>query len=144
MCGYCWCSLFCTHVCMLKSSHRRIRTHTTGCGAVRSHGPFGLHNLILSHPIVNRWLSARFNLLSSAVIGVTAIVCVLTPSINASLAGMALAFSSTILNDVSAFLPSYYSRMLTVPIYSSSSLCGGSLVSSSPWQVTCLVLTLYH
>ncbi|KZT70050.1 P-loop containing nucleoside triphosphate hydrolase protein [Daedalea quercina L-15889] len=49
---------------------------------------------------VNRWLSARFNLLSSAVVGVTAFVCVLTPGINASLAGMALAFSSTVLNDL--------------------------------------------
>ncbi|KAH9932951.1 ATP-binding cassette transporter [Fomitopsis serialis] len=49
---------------------------------------------------VNRWLSARFNLLSSAVVGVTAFVCVLTPGITASLAGMALAFSSTILNDL--------------------------------------------
>ncbi|KAH9932956.1 multidrug resistance-associated ABC transporter [Fomitopsis serialis] len=49
---------------------------------------------------VNRWLSVRFDLLSSAVIGVTAFVCVLTPGITASLAGMALAFSSTILNDL--------------------------------------------
>ncbi|TFY65276.1 hypothetical protein EVJ58_g2068 [Rhodofomes roseus] len=49
---------------------------------------------------VNRWLSARFNLLSSAVVGVTAFVCILTPGISASLAGMALAFSSTILNDL--------------------------------------------
>ncbi|OSX61133.1 hypothetical protein POSPLADRAFT_1074834 [Postia placenta MAD-698-R-SB12] len=49
---------------------------------------------------MNRWLSARFNLLSSAVIGVTAFVAVLTPSITASLAGFALAFASTVLNDL--------------------------------------------
>ncbi|KZT01063.1 multidrug resistance-associated ABC transporter [Laetiporus sulphureus 93-53] len=49
---------------------------------------------------VNRWLSARFNLLSSAVVGVTAFIAILTPSINASLAGFALAFASTVLNDL--------------------------------------------
>ncbi|PCH35119.1 multidrug resistance-associated ABC transporter [Wolfiporia cocos MD-104 SS10] len=49
---------------------------------------------------VNRWLSARFNLLSSAVIGVTAFVAILTPGITASLAGFALAFASTIMNDL--------------------------------------------
>jgi hypothetical protein len=50
---------------------------------------------------VNRWLSVRFNLLSSAVIGVTALVCVLSPSVSASLAGFALAFAATFTNDVS-------------------------------------------
>ncbi|CCM00229.1 uncharacterized protein FIBRA_02257 [Fibroporia radiculosa] len=49
---------------------------------------------------VNRWLSARFNLLSSAVVGVTAFVAILTPGISASLAGFALAFASTVLNDL--------------------------------------------
>lgn len=50
---------------------------------------------------VNRWLSARFNLLSSAVVGITGFVAVLTPSISASTAGFALAFASTITGDVS-------------------------------------------
>ncbi|KAJ8520309.1 hypothetical protein ONZ45_g2846 [Pleurotus djamor] len=49
---------------------------------------------------VNRWLSARFNLLSSAIIGVTAFVTLLTPRVDASLAGFALAFASTITNDL--------------------------------------------
>ncbi|THH26392.1 hypothetical protein EUX98_g7797 [Antrodiella citrinella] len=49
---------------------------------------------------INRWLSSRFNLLSSAVIGVTAFVAVMSPSISASTAGFALAFSSTITQDL--------------------------------------------
>ncbi|KAI0821920.1 multidrug resistance-associated ABC transporter [Trametes gibbosa] len=49
---------------------------------------------------VNRWLSARFNLLSSAVIGITAFVAVLSPNIDASLAGFALAFASSLLGDL--------------------------------------------
>ncbi|KAI0355834.1 multidrug resistance-associated ABC transporter [Trametes cingulata] len=49
---------------------------------------------------VNRWLSARFNLLSSAVIGITAFVAVLTPRIDASLAGFALAFATSLLGDL--------------------------------------------
>ena len=49
---------------------------------------------------VNRWLSVRFNLLSSAIVGVTAVVAILTPSIDAALAGFILAFASTITNDV--------------------------------------------
>ncbi|EDR07940.1 multidrug resistance-associated ABC transporter [Laccaria bicolor S238N-H82] len=49
---------------------------------------------------VNRWLSVRFNLLSAGVVGATAVVCLITPSISASLAGFALAFASTITNDL--------------------------------------------
>ncbi|EMD35632.1 hypothetical protein CERSUDRAFT_85569 [Gelatoporia subvermispora B] len=49
---------------------------------------------------VNRWLSARFNLLSSAVVGTTAFVAILSPSISASLAGFALAFASTVTGDL--------------------------------------------
>ena len=50
--------------------------------------------------VVNRWVSTRFNLLSSAVVGVTAFVILLTPSIGAASAGFALAFASTMTNDV--------------------------------------------
>ena len=50
---------------------------------------------------VNRWLSARFNLLSSAAVGVVGFIAVLTPGISASTAGFALAFASTVTNDVS-------------------------------------------
>ncbi|KAK0203733.1 multidrug resistance-associated ABC transporter [Desarmillaria ectypa] len=49
---------------------------------------------------VNRWLSIRFNLLSCAITGVTAAVTVLTPRIDASLAGFVLAFASSITNDL--------------------------------------------
>ncbi|KAL4260343.1 ATP-binding cassette transporter C [Pleurotus pulmonarius] len=49
---------------------------------------------------VNRWLSARFNLLSSAIVGVTALVALITPRIDASLAGFALAFASSISGDL--------------------------------------------
>ncbi|OJT05133.1 ABC transporter ATP-binding protein/permease VMR1, partial [Trametes pubescens] len=49
---------------------------------------------------VNRWLSVRFNLLSSAVVGITAFVAVLSPSIDASMAGFALAFASSLLVDL--------------------------------------------
>lgn len=49
---------------------------------------------------VNRWLSARFNMLSAAVVGVTAFLAVLSPSVSASTAGFALTFASTITNDL--------------------------------------------
>ncbi|KAH9478408.1 ABC transporter 7 [Psilocybe cubensis] len=49
---------------------------------------------------VNRWLSVRFNLLSAGIVGSTALVCLITPSITASMAGFALAFASTITNDL--------------------------------------------
>ncbi|EJU00344.1 multidrug resistance-associated ABC transporter [Dacryopinax primogenitus] len=49
---------------------------------------------------VNRWLSARFNLLSAAVVGVTALVILLNRNIDASFAGFALAFASNVMNDL--------------------------------------------
>ncbi|PPR02009.1 hypothetical protein CVT24_011132 [Panaeolus cyanescens] len=49
---------------------------------------------------VNRWLSIRFNLLSSGIVGATGVACLITPSISASAAGFALAFASTITNDL--------------------------------------------
>jgi hypothetical protein len=62
---------------------------------------------------VNRWLSVRFNLLSSAVIGVIALVCVLMPNVNASLAGFALAFAATFTNDVCKLPFQYHEWNLT-------------------------------
>jgi hypothetical protein len=82
----------------------RTRILTTGCGEVkRQFWPF----IRCWHASVNRWLSIRFNLLSSVVVGVTALVSILTPRIDAALAGFALAFASTITNDVRvlAFCP---------------------------------------
>jgi len=49
---------------------------------------------------VNRWLSVRFNLLSSAIVGITGVVVLLTPGIDASLAGFALAFASSVTSDL--------------------------------------------
>ncbi|TFK22034.1 multidrug resistance-associated ABC transporter [Coprinopsis marcescibilis] len=49
---------------------------------------------------VNRWLSIRFNLLSGLVVAGTGLVCLVNPSINASLAGFALAFASTVTHDL--------------------------------------------
>ncbi|KAL4079580.1 hypothetical protein J3A83DRAFT_4368342 [Scleroderma citrinum] len=49
---------------------------------------------------VNRWLSTRFNLLSSALIGLTGFVAVSSPSISAALAGFALAFASNITHNL--------------------------------------------
>ncbi|KAG2008510.1 ATP-binding cassette transporter [Coprinopsis cinerea AmutBmut pab1-1] len=49
---------------------------------------------------VNRWLSIRFNLISTAMVGATGLACLVNPSINASLAGFALAFATTITNDL--------------------------------------------
>lgn len=83
-----------------ESTTRRMLVPITGCGEVseKSTGvPFGDSQNIL---IVNRWLSVRFNLISACVIGITGFVAVASPAINASLAGFALAFASTITNDV--------------------------------------------
>lgn len=49
---------------------------------------------------VNRWLSVRFNLVSSGIVGATGLVCLVTPGISASFAGFALAFASTITGDL--------------------------------------------
>ena len=49
---------------------------------------------------VNRWISTRFNLLSSGLIGLTGVVALLNPRVDASLAGFTLAFASSVTNDV--------------------------------------------
>ena len=51
--------------------------------------------------VVNRWISARFNILSSFIVGVTAILVLVSPNISAAQAGFALAFSSTVSMEVS-------------------------------------------
>jgi hypothetical protein len=76
---------------------------------------------LLTCIIVNRWLSIRFNILSSAIFGVTGIAVVAIPGINAALAGMALTFAASVSGDVS--FQHYFSGMpLTVipdPLYDS-------------------------
>ncbi|KAF8609600.1 multidrug resistance-associated ABC transporter [Ceratobasidium sp. AG-I] len=49
---------------------------------------------------VNRWLSVRFNLLSAGVVALTAVVVLIDTSVEASFAGFALAFASTITSDL--------------------------------------------
>ncbi|KAJ6516269.1 multidrug resistance-associated ABC transporter [Mycena sanguinolenta] len=49
---------------------------------------------------LNRWLSIRFDFLAAAVMSMVAAVCIINKNIPASLAGLALAFSSTVANDV--------------------------------------------
>ena len=87
---------------------RRIPIPTIGCGEVSKKQTWHCKVLTICSK-VNRWLSARFNLLSSAVVGVTALVIIATPSIPASTAGFALAFASTVSNNVSLI------RQFTVP-----------------------------
>ncbi|KAJ9107494.1 hypothetical protein QFC21_000949 [Naganishia friedmannii] len=48
---------------------------------------------------LNRWISARFNLLSSAVVGVTGVVCLLSGASAAS-TGFALSFAGTVSGDL--------------------------------------------
>ncbi|KAJ9112544.1 hypothetical protein QFC19_000559 [Naganishia cerealis] len=48
---------------------------------------------------LNRWISARFNLLSSAVVGVTGVVCLVTGASAAS-TGFALSFAGTVSGDL--------------------------------------------
>ncbi|EIW71535.1 hypothetical protein TREMEDRAFT_42903 [Tremella mesenterica DSM 1558] len=49
---------------------------------------------------VNRWLSARFNVLSSFVVGLTAVMVLVSPGTTAAMAGFALAFANTITHDL--------------------------------------------
>jgi hypothetical protein len=74
---------------------------------------------------VNRWLSVRFNLISSGVIGITGFVAVASPTISASLAGFALAFASTITYEVCHHLLPLRSLMS----YNQSALIHGELIN---------------
>ncbi|KAJ1311227.1 hypothetical protein OPQ81_009727 [Rhizoctonia solani] len=49
---------------------------------------------------VNRWLSVRFNLLSATVVAITGAVMLIDTNVDASFAGFALAFASTITSDL--------------------------------------------
>ncbi|KAH6911448.1 ATP-binding cassette transporter [Coprinopsis sp. MPI-PUGE-AT-0042] len=49
---------------------------------------------------VNRWLSMRFDLLSTIIIVASGVACLVTPSVSASLAGFVLAFASRLTNDL--------------------------------------------
>lgn len=49
---------------------------------------------------VNRWLSARFNVLSSLIVGLTAVTILITPGTNAAMAGFAMSFANTIAHEL--------------------------------------------
>ncbi|WWD20306.1 hypothetical protein CI109_104782 [Kwoniella shandongensis] len=49
---------------------------------------------------VNRWLSARFNLLGAVMIGLTAVAVLIAPGVDAAMAGFALSFAGTICHDM--------------------------------------------
>ena len=55
---------------------------------------------ILTLYAVNNWLSVRFSLYSAGIVGMAAFVTILTPTIDAALAGFILAFASTVTIDV--------------------------------------------
>ncbi|KIM46743.1 hypothetical protein M413DRAFT_63584 [Hebeloma cylindrosporum] len=58
---------------------------------------------------LNRWLNVRFQMITGALIGILALIILLNPSIDASWAGLALAFASTLTLDV-YFIPSLQIR----------------------------------
>ncbi|CEL57922.1 ATP-dependent bile acid permease OS=Saccharomyces cerevisiae (strain ATCC 204508 / S288c) GN=YBT1 PE=1 SV=2 [Rhizoctonia solani AG-1 IB] len=49
---------------------------------------------------VNRWLSVRFNMLSATIVAITGVVMLVDKDVDASFAGFALAFASTITGDL--------------------------------------------
>ncbi|KAK8849677.1 hypothetical protein IAR55_005012 [Kwoniella newhampshirensis] len=49
---------------------------------------------------VNRWLSARFNLLGAFMVGLTAVAVLIAPGVDAAMAGFALSFAGTICHDM--------------------------------------------
>ncbi|EJC97742.1 multidrug resistance-associated ABC transporter [Fomitiporia mediterranea MF3/22] len=53
---------------------------------------------------VNRWVSTRVNLLSSVLAGVTGVIALVDPSIDASLAGFTLVFATKVTQDLQRFV----------------------------------------
>jgi uncharacterized membrane protein len=49
---------------------------------------------------VNGWLSVRFSLLSAVIVGLTAFVTIITPTIDAALAGFILTFAIIVTTEV--------------------------------------------
>jgi len=50
--------------------------------------------------VVNRWISVRFNMLSTLVIGITAVVIIRDTNIDASYAGLAMTFIAGITGEI--------------------------------------------
>ena len=78
----------------------RTLTRTTGCGEVSATPRrYTTRTMLTYNCTVNRWISSRFNVLSSFVIGCVAFIAVFS-FMDAAIAGFALAFASTITNDL--------------------------------------------
>ncbi|KAL5522541.1 hypothetical protein ACEPAG_8557 [Sanghuangporus baumii] len=60
---------------------------------------------------VNRWVSTRINLLSSMIVAVTAVIALVNPDIDASLAGYTLVFATTVTQDVAVERVKEYSNL---------------------------------
>ena len=54
----------------------------------------------LTPATVNRWISVRFNMLSSAIVSLTAVVMLLNHRVDAAAAGFALAFITSLTSDL--------------------------------------------
>ncbi|OCB86633.1 multidrug resistance-associated ABC transporter [Sanghuangporus baumii] len=61
---------------------------------------------------VNRWVSTRINLLSSMIVAVTAVIALVNPDIDASLAGYTLVFATTVTQDVAVERVKEYSDLI--------------------------------
>ena len=66
---------------------------------------------------VNWWLLTRYNLLSNVVVGCVAVIATLTPGIDASLAGFALAFALTITGDILSLVCSRVDQRVSMITY---------------------------
>jgi hypothetical protein len=84
----------------LKAPNYRMRILTIGCRVVSDVWTPLSRQVFYARFTVSRWLSIRFNLFSCAIVSSAALVCLLSPSISASLAGFALAFASTITGNL--------------------------------------------
>ena len=79
-------------------SKTRSIARITGFGEVSYGVSSTLTNLISA--TVNRWISVRFNMLSSAIISLTAVVMLLNHRVDAAAAGFALAFITNLTSDL--------------------------------------------
>ena len=87
------------HKCLTFTTSRTL-IRSVGCGkVVHVMHMYRFPELKILH-LVNRWVSVRPNVLSCGMITVTAVACLLTPSISASLAGFVLAFANTLTFDM--------------------------------------------
>ena len=77
----------------------RTLIRTTGCGEVSVAARPQTAKIVLNTCTVNRWITSRFNVLSSFVIGCVGFIAVFS-YMDAALAGFALTFATTITLDL--------------------------------------------